>query len=70
MAGQLADQRAKQAMLQAARGYEHLARTAAARAQKPDVAPGVPPIHRVEGWLRLIKRDGHRLPAILDRHDD
>jgi hypothetical protein len=37
---QLTDPGAKQAMLQAAKGYEHLARTAAARAWKRDIASG------------------------------
>ena len=42
VAGQLTDPGAKRAMLQAAKGYERLARTAAdrAEAQKSDVAPG------------------------------
>jgi len=42
VAGQLTDPGAKRAMLQAAKGYEHLARTAADRAgaQKSDVALG------------------------------
>jgi hypothetical protein len=36
VAGELTDPGAKQAMLQAAKGYEHLARAAAAKAQKRD----------------------------------
>ena len=44
LAGQLTDPGAKRAMLQAAKGYEHLARTTADRAgtQKRDFAPGSP----------------------------
>ena len=41
-AGKLTDSGARQAMLQAAKGYEQLARTAAARAQKRDFALGIP----------------------------
>jgi hypothetical protein len=42
VARQLTDPGAKQAMLQAAKGYEHLARAAAARAQKCDLMLGTP----------------------------
>jgi hypothetical protein len=42
VAVQFTDPGAKQAMLQAAKGYEHLARTAAKRAQKRDFARGPP----------------------------
>jgi hypothetical protein len=42
VAGDLTDPGAKQAMLQAANGYEHLARAAGAKAQKRDTnEPGV-----------------------------
>jgi hypothetical protein len=40
VAGELSDPGAKQAMLQAAKGYEHLARAAAAKAQKREFALG------------------------------
>jgi hypothetical protein len=41
-AGKLTDPGAKQAMLQAAKGYEYLASTAATRAQKLNFALGTP----------------------------
>jgi hypothetical protein len=42
VAAQLTDPGAKQAMLQAAKGYEYLARATAARAQKRDFASESP----------------------------
>ena len=44
--GQLTDPAAKQAMLQAAKGYEHLAWTATARAQKRHLRLERTPVQR------------------------
>ena len=46
VAGQLTDPAAKQVMLQAAKGYEHLAWTATARAQKRHLRLERTPVQR------------------------